>query len=417
MRMSIRRGASRWRSCSPAHRSSSSARWPRAASGSVRPLARPPHRTRGAFHDAMRKLWEDHITWTRLYIVSAATGTADLPGHRTHDRPAARQPGRHRGRHQALLRCRRWRPAHRAPADPHPDRSGDHRRRPGRQDAGAGATPLAAGTPTATTIATFLSSANPDNWPLADMQAMMKSHLDLTLAEAVARLQGRYPDDVAAYDAVHAEYPPDGGHAQRRDHRPVPRAVRGLTSQPAGSRRPRRPPCVTSPDPRSIDLMSATATDPPARHGAPPRRWRLGDSAIGSTSQARRRAIAESIAQRYERNLGEILTALGLDLDTPGTRDTPRRLLAAPGRCHRGLRGRPQAHHLVPDRVPRRHATASWPRSSRAPSRSTPCASTTPCRSSVAPGWATSPTRRSWASASSPGSSTSSPDGSASRSA
>jgi len=30
-----------------------------------------------AFRSAMRKLWEDHITWTRLYIVSVTADLAD----------------------------------------------------------------------------------------------------------------------------------------------------------------------------------------------------------------------------------------------------------------------------------------------------------------------------------------------------
>lgn len=42
-----------------------------------------------------------------------------------------------------------------------------------------------------------------------------------------------------------------------------------------------------------------------------------------------RRAIPDVDRHRYELALGEILTTLGLDLDTPGTRDTPRRLLTA----------------------------------------------------------------------------------------
>ena len=46
----------------------------------------PPHAdahgaaaTRASFHDAMRMLWEDHIVWTRQFIVSAATEAENLP--------------------------------------------------------------------------------------------------------------------------------------------------------------------------------------------------------------------------------------------------------------------------------------------------------------------------------------------------
>jgi hypothetical protein len=51
-------------------------------------------------------------------------------------------------------------------------------------------------------IATFLSSANPKNWPLDTMKSAMKEHLDLTLNEATARLHADYAADIKAYDKV-----------------------------------------------------------------------------------------------------------------------------------------------------------------------------------------------------------------------
>lgn len=53
-------------------------------------------------------------------------------------------------------------------------------------------------------IASFLSAAN-SAWPLEEMKMMMREHLTLTTQEAVARKQGNYAADVAAYDAVHEQ--------------------------------------------------------------------------------------------------------------------------------------------------------------------------------------------------------------------
>jgi hypothetical protein len=52
-------------------------------------------------------------------------------------------------------------------------------------------------------IATFLSNANPKNWPAATMKSEMRKHLDLTLKEATDRLGGNYAADIKDYDEVH----------------------------------------------------------------------------------------------------------------------------------------------------------------------------------------------------------------------
>jgi hypothetical protein len=42
-------------------------------------------------------------------------------------------------------------------------------------------------------------------WPLADMKKMMHEHLDLTTSEVVARLNGDWVADIAAYDKVYMQ--------------------------------------------------------------------------------------------------------------------------------------------------------------------------------------------------------------------
>jgi hypothetical protein len=54
-------------------------------------------------------------------------------------------------------------------------------------------------------IADFLSKANPKSWPQAEMRKMMRDHLTLTTEEVVARLQGNWAADIAAFDKVHEQ--------------------------------------------------------------------------------------------------------------------------------------------------------------------------------------------------------------------
>jgi hypothetical protein len=159
---------------------------------------------RAGFHDAMRKLWEDHIVWTRQFIVSAATQPEDLADiGPTADRLLANQAdignalkpfyGDAAGDAvTALLREHILTAARLIAAA----KAGD------TDETSAASADWYAN---ADAIATALHELNPKQWPLDALKAHMRDHLDLTLDEAVARLQGRYADDIAAYDRIHLQ--------------------------------------------------------------------------------------------------------------------------------------------------------------------------------------------------------------------
>jgi hypothetical protein len=146
----------------------------------------------------MRKLWEDHITWTRLAIISLEGGTPDtsttvarLLQNQT-DIGNAIEPyyGDAAGNQLTeLLRA-------------HILIAADVIATAKAGDTAKLADAQARWEKNADDIAAFLASANP-HWKLSTMQDEMHMHLKLTTDEAVAHLQGNWDADVAAYDAVH----------------------------------------------------------------------------------------------------------------------------------------------------------------------------------------------------------------------
>ena len=149
----------------------------------------------------MRKLWEDHVTWTRLAIISLTTDSPDTQatvGRLLQNQvdignaikpfygPAAGKALTGLLREHILIAADLIAAA----------RKGD------QAEVGAEQARWAAN---ADEIATLLSKANPRFWNLGPMKAMMRSHLRLTTTEVVARLQKDWAADVRAYDRIHVQ--------------------------------------------------------------------------------------------------------------------------------------------------------------------------------------------------------------------
>jgi hypothetical protein len=162
-------------------------------------VASSPLAARSAFHDQMRKLWEDHITWTRLAIVTFADGSSGFPA--TADRLLQNQ--RDIGDAIAPFYGQAAGDQLTALLHDHITIAVEVLQAAKTGDTAAFDAALTRWYTNGNDIADFLSAANPESWPDALMRADMKTHLDQTLAEAAHELHGQYASSVSDYEAIH----------------------------------------------------------------------------------------------------------------------------------------------------------------------------------------------------------------------
>jgi hypothetical protein len=152
-----------------------------------------------ALRNSMRALWEDHVTWTRLAVISLVGATPDTDAtvarllRNQHDIGSALAPFYGKAAGAALtaeLRKHILIAADLIAAA----KSGDQAKLVAEQ---------ARWQRNADDIAALVSKLNPRNWKRGAVASMLREHLRLTTAEVVARLQGDWAADVAAYDRIH----------------------------------------------------------------------------------------------------------------------------------------------------------------------------------------------------------------------
>jgi hypothetical protein len=149
---------------------------------------------------ALRKLWSDHVIWTRQYIVAAVAGTPDaeaaagrlLKNQEDIGAAVAGFYGEAAGsKLTALLKEHIMIAVDLVAAA----KSGDQVEL-AKHDARWSAN--------AVEIAKFLAGANP-NWPEKDVLDLLSLHLKLTKDQTVARITGDWTADVKAFDDIFNE--------------------------------------------------------------------------------------------------------------------------------------------------------------------------------------------------------------------
>ena len=149
---------------------------------------------------ALRRLWADHVIWTREYVVAAIASAPDADAvagrllKNQEDIGNAVVPfyGEAAGSRLTELLKEHITIAVDLIAAA---KSGDQAK---LSEADA------AWDRNAASIASFLANANP-NWPEKDVADLLSQHLALTKNEAVARLESRWEDDIEAFDQIFTE--------------------------------------------------------------------------------------------------------------------------------------------------------------------------------------------------------------------
>ena len=146
----------------------------------------------------MRKLWTDHVAWTRGYVASAIADQPDAKAAADRLMKNQEDIGQAVGKFYGAAAGQQLTTL----LKEHITIAVDLVKAAKAGDKAAQAKADSRWQANAVQIAEFLSKANP-NWPRATLVDMMKMHLSTTTDEVVARLNKDWAADVRAYDAVY----------------------------------------------------------------------------------------------------------------------------------------------------------------------------------------------------------------------